>query len=105
MCEIDLITASLPRSMRLAIATSPSRRGRCPSPAVHADRVVGLVERAGSEIQLRLVARPFTIEVLVAAVRFVGINDLNACAPKALNRSSSSSDEVISEGKSSLTSS
>ena len=51
---------------------------------IHADRVVGLVERAWSEIQFRLVARSVTIEVLVAAVRLVGIHDLDACGAKGI---------------------
>ena len=51
---------------------------------IHADRVVGLVERAWSEIQLRLIARSFTIEVLVAAVRFVRIDDLDAGAAEGV---------------------
>ena len=51
---------------------------------IHADRVVGLVERAWSEIQFRLVARSVTIEVLVAAVRFVGIDDLDARGAKGI---------------------
>ena len=53
---------------------------------VHADRVVGLVERARREIELRLVARAVAIEVLVAAVRLVGIDDLDAGAAEGVEQ-------------------
>ena len=45
---------------------------------IHAHRIVGLVQRARGQIELGFVARAFTIEVLVAAVGLVGIDDLDA---------------------------
>ena len=55
----------------------------CPHFAeVHPHRVVRLVERARREIELRLVARAITIEILVATIRLVGINNFDAGAPE-----------------------
>ena len=84
--EIDLMTASLPRSMRLAISTSPSRVSsghRAHLAQVHADRIVGLVERAGRQIELELLG-PFTgaVEQLLFAVGLLGVDDLDAGAPE-----------------------
>ena len=82
--EIDLMTASLPRSIRLAISTSPSRvseRDRAHLAQVHANGVVGLVERARREVELEFfcpLARP--VEQLVFAVGLLGIDDLDARA-------------------------
>ena len=87
--EIDLMTASLPRSMRLAIATSPSRVSSGTGAhlaQIHADRVVGLVERAGREIELGAVLGAVAIEVLVAAVRLVGVDDLDARAAERVEQ-------------------
>ena len=79
--EIDLITASLPRSMRLAISTSPSRVSsghRAHLAQVHADRVVGLVERAGRQIELELLRTlAGAVEQLVVAVRLLRVDDLD----------------------------
>ena len=82
--EMDLITASLPCSMRLAISTSPSRvsRGTVPiSRRYMRTGVVGLVERARRQIQLELLgalARP--VEQLVVAVGLLGVDDFDAGA-------------------------
>jgi hypothetical protein len=59
----------------------------------------------GGEIQFRLVARSVTIEVLVAAIRLVGIYDLDACGAEGIEEIIEFLDEVISEGRISLTSS
>ena len=82
--EIDLMTASLPRSMRLAISTSPSRvrRGTVPiSRRYIRTGIVGLVERAGRQIELELLG-PFAgaVEQLVVAVRLFGVDDFDAGA-------------------------
>ena len=87
--EIDLMTASLPRSMRLAMATSPSRVSsghRAHLAQVHADGIVGLVEGARREIELGAVLGAVAIEVLVAAVRLVGIDDLDAGAAERVEQ-------------------
>ena len=85
--EIDLMTASLPRSMRLAIATSPSRVSSGTVPISRRYMRTGSLVlssapgvRSSSGPSLDAVA----IEVLVAAVRLVGIDDLDACAAKRI---------------------
>ena len=77
--EIDLMTASLPCSMRFAIETSPSRvskRDRAHLAEVHPDRIVGLVERARRGIEVHLLAA-LALELLVA-VRLLRVDDLDA---------------------------
>ena len=53
---------------------------------VHADRVVGLVERARREVELGPVLGAVAIEVLVAAVRLVGVDDLDAGAAERVEQ-------------------
>ena len=70
--------------MRLAISTSPfarQQRHGAHLAQVHADRVVGLVERAGREIELELLgAFAGAVEQLVFAVGLLGVDDLDAGA-------------------------
>ncbi len=58
MREIDLITDSLPRSMRarnLHFAFAREQRHRAHLAQVHANRIVGLVQRTRRQIELGLV--------------------------------------------------
>ena len=62
------------------LALAGEQRHRAHLAEVHADGVVGLVERARREIELGAFLGAVAIEVLVAAVRLVGIDDLDARA-------------------------
>ena len=80
--EMVLMTVRRPRSMRLAMATSPSRvsSGTVPiSRQVHADRVVRLVNRTRRQIELDFFALlAAQLEQLRVAVLSLGIDDLDA---------------------------
>ena len=110
--EIDLMTASLPRSMRLAISTSPSRvsSGTVPisrrymrtgslvlssAPGVRSSSGSSPVPPPSGRSPSSLSSRYFCSESTTSM----------PALPNVLNRSSSSSDEVMSAGSSSLTSS
>ena len=108
--EIDLMTDSFPRSMRLAIATSPSRVSSGTVP------ISRRYMRTGSFVLSSAPGvRSSSISSAPSAVRskpvFSSRNFLSESStsmpalPNVLNRSSNSSDEVISDGNSSLTSS
>ena len=82
--EIDLMTASLPRSMRLAISTSPSRVSSGTVPISRRYMRTGslvLSSAPGVEIELELLgAFAGPVEQLVFAVFLLGIDDLDARA-------------------------
>jgi hypothetical protein len=87
--EIDLMTASLPRSMRLAMATfafAREERDGAHLAQIHADGVVRLVESARREIELGTFLGAVTIEVLLAAIGLVGIDDLDAGAAERVEQ-------------------
>jgi hypothetical protein len=71
---------------------------------VPADGIVPFVERSRRQPEL-LCAFGAIEHVLVARVLLVRVDDLDARATEASNRSSSSSEDVMSDGSSSLTSS
>ncbi len=107
--EMDLMTASLPRSMRLAISTSPSRvrSGTVPISRRYI-RTGSLVLSSAPGV------RSSSTSSAPSEVRSSSLSSRYFCSesttsmpalPKVLNRSSSSSDEVMSDGSSSLTSS
>jgi hypothetical protein len=101
--EIDLMTASLPRSMRLAIATfalAREQRDGAHLAQVHAHRIVGLVECARGEIELGPSSLPSRSKSFSARYALSESTDLDPALPNALNSSSRSSAEVISEGAS-----
>jgi hypothetical protein len=79
--EIDLMTASLPCSMRFAnrdLALAGEQRHRAHLAQVHADGIVRLVERAGREIEIHLVSA-LALQLLVAIGLF-RVDDLDAGA-------------------------
>ena len=86
------MTASLPRSMRRAISTSPSRVSSGTGAhlaQVHADRVVGLVERARRQVELELLGpfrRPVDRLDVVAQVFLIGVDDLDAGAAERVEQ-------------------
>src|SRR5215510_13849981 len=108
--EIDLMTASLPRSMRLAISTSPSRvsSGTVPISRKYIrtgsfvlSRAPGVRSSSSSSDPSAVRSRTFSSRMNFWSESMTSMPAL----PKVLKRSSSSSEEVISEGSSSLTSS
>ena len=107
--EMVLMTESLPRSIRLAMATSPSRvrSGTVP--------ISRRYMRTGSFVlSIVLGARSSSTSSLPSARRSSSFSSRYFCSesttsmpalPSAANRSSSSSDDVSSAGSMSLTSS
>src|SRR6185503_3381191 len=53
---------------------------------IHADRIVGLIERARGEVELGAILRAVAIEVLVGAVRLVGIDDFDSGAAEGIEQ-------------------
>src|SRR5215212_1354013 len=107
--EIDLITDSLPRSMRRAISTSPSRvsSGTVPISRRYM-RTGSLVLSSAPGV------RSSSSSSAPSPVRSSSLSSRYFCSesttsmpalPNVLNRSSSSSEDVMSAGRSSLTSS
>ncbi len=87
--EIDLMTASLPRSMRLAMATSPSRVSSGTVPISRRYMRTGslvLSSAPGGEVELGAVLGAVAVEVLVTAVGLVGIDDLDAGAAERVEQ-------------------
>ena len=106
--EIDLMTASLPRSMRLAIATSPSRVSSGTVPISRRYMRTGslvLSSAPGVRSSSGPSSEPSRSKSLSPRYALSESTTSMPALPKALNRSSRSSDEVISDGSSSLTSS
>jgi hypothetical protein len=105
--EIDLMTdelAALDALGDLDLALAGEQRHRAHLAQVHADRVVGLVERARREVELDLLAG--LARSSLSSRYFCSESTTSMPAlPNVLKRSSSSSDEVMSEGSSSFTSS
>ena len=107
--EIDLITASLPRSMRLAISTSPSRvsRGTVPISRRYM-RTGSLVLSSAPGVRSSSGSSPVSGRSSILSSRYFCSDSTTSmpALPNVLNRSSSSSaDEVMSAGSTSLTSS
>ena len=104
------MTDSLPRSMRLAISTSPSRvsSGTVPisrrymrTGSFVLSSAPGVRSSSSSSAALGR-----AVEAVFSSRNFLSESSTSMPAlPNVLNRSSSSSDEVISDGSSSLTSS
>src|SRR5207249_2686541 len=108
--EIDLMTASLPRSIRRAISTSPSRvsSGTVPisrryirTGSFVLSSAPGVRSSSSSSAPSAVRSRTFSSRMYFWSESMTSMPAL----PKVLKRSSSSSEEVISEGSSSLTSS
>ena len=101
--EIDLMTASLPRSMRFAISTSPSRvsSGTVPISRRYM-RTGSLVLSSAPGVRSSSRSSPSCF-----SSRYFWSESTTSmpALPKVLNRSSSSSDEVMSARSRSLTSS
>ena len=66
------------------LALAGEQRHRAHLAQVHADGIVGLVEGAGREVELGVVVRAVAIEVLVAAVGLVRVDDLDAGAAEGV---------------------
>ena len=102
----ELAALDAPRDLDFAFARE--QRHGAHLAQVHADRIVGLVERARREVELELLgAFRRAVDRLTSSRRYFWSESMTSmpALPKVLNRSSSSSDEVISDGSSSLTSS
>ncbi len=83
--EIDLITvelAALDALGDLDLALAREQRHRAHLAQVHADGIVGLVERAGRQIELDVFAAVGPVEQLVLAVLLLRIDDLDAGVAK-----------------------
>ena len=107
--EIDLITASLPRSMRRAISTSPSRvsSGTVPISRRYMRTGSFVLSSAPGVRSSSSSSLPSAVRSNCFSCRYVFSESTTSmpALPNVLNKSSSSSDEVISAGSSSLTSS
>ena len=101
----ELAALDAPRDLDLAFARE--QRHRAHLAQVHADRVVGLVERARREVELELLGAFAVRSSVFSSRRYFWSESMTSmpALPNVLKRSSSSSDEVISEGSSSFTSS
>ena len=107
--EIDLMTASFPRSIRLAISTSPSRVSSGTVP------ISRKYMRTGSFVlSMALGVRSSSSASLLSLLGVTSFSSRYLCSesttsmpalPNVLNRSSSSSEEVSSAGSTSFTSS
>ena len=106
--EIDLMTASLPCSIRFAMATSPSRvrSGTVPISRRYM-RTGSLVLSSAPGVRSSSGSSPEPSRSKPLSSRYALSESTTSmpALPNALNRSSSSSDDVISDGSSSLTSS
>ena len=107
--EIDLITASLPRSMRLAISTSPSRvrSGTVPISRRYIRTGSLVLSSAPGVRSSSSSSAPSPVRSSSLSSRYFWSESTTSmpALPNVLNRSSSSSDDVMSAGSSSLTSS
>ena len=108
--EIDLMTDSFPRSMRLAIATSPSRvsSGTVPISRRYMRTGSFVLSSAPGVRSSSISSAPSAVrsKPVFSSRKFLSESSTSMPAlPNVLNRSSNSSDEVISDGNSSLTSS
>jgi len=106
--EMDLITASLPCSIRLAIATSPSRVSSGTVPISRRYMRTGsfvLSSAPGVRSRSPSLSGPSPVRPWSSRYAFSESTTSMPALPNVLNRSSSSSDEVMSAGSSSLTSS
>ena len=107
--EIDLMTASLPRSMRLAISTSPSRvsSGTVPISRRYIRTGSLVLSSAPGVRSSSSSSAPSPVRSSSLSSRYVFSESTTSmpALPNVLNRSSSSSDDVMSAGSSSLTSS
>ena len=87
--EIDLMTASLPRSMRLAMATSPSRVSSGTVPISRRYMRTGslvLSSAPGVRSSSGPSSAPSRSKSFVAAVRLVGVDDLDAGAAERVEQ-------------------
>ena len=108
--EIDLMTASLPRSMRRAISTSPSRVSSGTVPISRRYMRTGslVLSSAPGVRSSSSSSEPSAVRSMVfSSRRYFWSESMTSmpALPNVLNRSSSSSEEVISDGSSSFTSS
>ena len=100
--------AALDPARNLDFALAREERDGAHLAQIHAHRVVGLVERAGREVELQLLgAFAGPVDDLASSRRYFWSESMTSmpALPKVLKRSSSSSDDVISDGSSSFTSS
>jgi len=97
--EIDLMTAKLAALDALGDLDFPfarEERDGAHLAQVHADGIVGLVERARRQSSSSSSALPPCDRAASLRVGLLGVDDLDAALPNVLKRSSNSSDEVIS---------
>ncbi len=105
--EMDLITESFPRSIRLAIATSPSRfnNGTVPISRRYI-RTGSFVFSNVPGVKSSPCPAPSSRSTPLSSLYALSVSTISIPAlPKALNSSSSSSEEVTSDGNISFTSS
>jgi 4-aminobutyrate aminotransferase/(S)-3-amino-2-methylpropionate transaminase len=108
--EIDLMTASLPRSIRRAISTSPSRvsRGTVPISRRYMRTGSFVLSRAPGVRSSSSSSAPSAVRSMtLSSRRYFWSESMTSipALPNVLKRSSSSSDDVMSDGRSSFTSS
>src|SRR3989304_8547588 len=107
--EIDLMAESLPRSMRLAISTSPSRVSSGTVPIsrryIRTGSLVLSSAPGGTSRSISPAPSPVRSSSLSSRYVFSESTTSMPALPTVLNRSASSSEDVMSAGSSSLTSS